>query len=91
MELKRNRQGAVLFSEYTRGKAIEKIVTMSREDVLAEIKESKLKGRGGAGFPTSTKWMLTAAAVDEKKYIICNADEGEPGTFKDRVLLNRIS
>ena len=87
MEHKKNRQGAVLFSEYTRGKSIEKIVKMSREDVLAEVKESKLKGRGGAGFPTSTKWMLTAAAVDEQKYVICNADEGEPGTFKDRVLL----
>jgi len=47
-----------------------------------------LKGRGGAGFPTSTKWMLSAAAVADKKFIVCNADEGEPGTFKDRVLLN---
>lgn len=88
MEIKKKRQGAVLFSDYTRGKAIEKIVKISREDVLSEIKESKLKGRGGAGFPTSTKWMLTAAAVDPVKYLICNADEGEPGTFKDRVLLS---
>lgn len=88
MEMQKNRQGAVLFSDYTRGKAIEKIVKMPREDVLAEVKESKIKGRGGAGFPTATKWMLTAAAVAEKKYVICNADEGEPGTFKDRVLLD---
>lgn len=86
--MKKNRQGAVLFSDYTRGKSIEKVVGMPRGDVLAEVKESKLKGRGGAGFPTATKWMLTAAAVAEKKYIICNADEGEPGTFKDRVLLD---
>ena len=50
-------------------------------------KDFRLKGRGGAGFPTATKWMLTAASVSDKKYIICNADEGEPGTFKDRVLL----
>jgi len=46
-----------------------------------------LKGRGGAGFPCGTKWNLAASASDEEKYIICNADEGEPGTFKDRVLL----
>ena len=91
MEMKKNRQGAVLFSEYSRGKAIEKAVSMPREDVLAEIKESKIKGRGGAGFPTSTKWMLTAAAVAEHKYVICNADEGEPGTFKDRVLLDEFA
>jgi len=51
------------------------------------LKYSALKGRGGAGFPTSTKWMLTAASIADKKYLVCNADEGEPGTFKDRVLL----
>jgi [NiFe] hydrogenase diaphorase moiety large subunit len=60
---------------------------MSREDILFELKESKLKGRGGAGFPTSTKWMLTAASKSDQKFLVCNADEGEPGTFKDRVLL----
>jgi len=60
---------------------------MTREDILFELKDSKLKGRGGAGFPTSTKWMLTAAAKSEEKFLVCNADEGEPGTFKDRVLL----
>ncbi|MBL1211912.1 MAG: iron hydrogenase [Ignavibacteriae bacterium] len=84
---KTERQGAVLFTEYERGIAIKKAVSMNREDILYEIKMSKLKGRGGAGFPASTKWMLTAAAVSDKKYIVCNADEGEPGTFKDRVLL----
>jgi [NiFe] hydrogenase diaphorase moiety large subunit len=47
-----------------------------------------MKGRGGAGFPTATKWMMVAAANSDIKYIICNADEGEPGTFKDRVLLS---
>ncbi len=79
--------GKVLFSQYNRGDAIKKLSGLSREDVLYELKVSKLKGRGGAGFPTSTKWMLTAAAVSQEKYLICNADEGEPGTFKDRVLL----
>lgn len=88
MQNRENRKGAVLFTDYTRGKSIKKAVKMSREDVLYEIKESKLKGRGGAGFPTSTKLMLTAAAKSEHKYVVCNADEGEPGTFKDRVLLS---
>ena len=83
----RKRIGPVLFSEYTRGDGIKQLLTKSREDILFELKSSALKGRGGAGFPTSTKWMLTAAAIAGKKFLVCNADEGEPGTFKDRVLL----
>lgn len=85
--MEEKRKGAVLFSDYERGSAIKKLRDFSREDILFELKESKLKGRGGAGFPTSTKWMLTAAAKSDTKYVVCNADEGEPGTFKDRVLL----
>ena len=81
------RTGPVLFSAYKQGSAVKKAVSLTRDDILFELRESKLKGRGGAGFPTSTKWMLSAAAVADKKYIVCNADEGEPGTFKDRVLL----
>jgi [NiFe] hydrogenase diaphorase moiety large subunit len=83
----RKRIGPVLFSEYTRGDGVKQLLTKSREDILFELKSSALKGRGGAGFPTSTKWMLTAAAIADKKFLVCNADEGEPGTFKDRVLL----
>ncbi len=86
-ELKTERTGPVLFSSYNRGEGIKKALQLNREDILFEIKESGLKGRGGAGFPTATKWMLTAAAKSDEKFIICNADEGEPGTFKDRVLL----
>ncbi len=85
--MKTKREGKVLFSEYNPGESVKKAVGMSRDDILFELKESKLKGRGGAGFPTSTKWMLTAAAKADEKYVVCNADEGEPGTFKDRVLL----
>ena len=85
--VKTERTGPVLFSEYKRGEGIKKALKEKREDILFEIKDSNLKGRGGAGFPTSTKWMLTAAAKADKKFIVCNADEGEPGTFKDRVLL----
>lgn len=87
MENKTVREGEVIFSKYERGASVKKILDNSRNDLLFEIKESKLRGRGGAGFPTSTKWMLTAAAISDKKYVVCNADEGEPGTFKDRVLL----
>lgn len=85
--VKTERTGPVLFSAYKRGEGIKKALKQKREDILFELKDSALKGRGGAGFPTSTKWMLTAAAKAEKKFIVCNADEGEPGTFKDRVLL----
>jgi [NiFe] hydrogenase diaphorase moiety large subunit len=84
---KQERKGPVIFSAYEKLFALKKALSMNREDILLEIKESKLKGRGGAGFPTSTKWMLVAAAKSDKKFVICNADEGEPGTFKDRVLL----
>lgn len=84
---KTERKGIVLFSKYKRGEGIRKAIEIGRENILFELKNSKLKGRGGAGFPIATKWMLTAAATSEEKFLVCNADEGEPGTFKDRVLL----
>lgn len=87
MENKIERKGQVIFSGYKYGEGIKKALSLTPQDILFELKESKLRGRGGAGFPTSTKWMLTAATLDPEKYLICNADEGEPGTFKDRVLL----
>ncbi len=83
----KKRKGDVLFSKYNRGEGIKKALSITREDILFELRDSKLKGRGGAGFPTATKWTIVAAAIADQKYIICNADEGEPGTFKDRVLL----
>ncbi|HVO75408.1 MAG TPA: NADH-ubiquinone oxidoreductase-F iron-sulfur binding region domain-containing protein [Ignavibacteriaceae bacterium] len=86
-KLKTKRTGQVIFSPYSSGEGIKKALSLGRENILFELKSSGLKGRGGAGFPTSTKWMLSAAAVADKKFIVCNADEGEPGTFKDRVLL----
>ncbi len=60
---------------------------ISPEELVNEIKKSGLKGRGGAGFPTGLKWEFAQAESGDKKYMICNADEGEPGTFKDRYLL----
>ncbi len=60
---------------------------MSPEDVIEEVLNAKLKGRGGAGFLTGLKWRFAATAVGDPKYIICNADEGDPGAFMDRALL----
>jgi len=66
---------------------LDKAMKMKPEGIIDAIGKSGLKGRGGAGFPTSLKWKLAAEMDDEQKYVICNADEGEPGTFKDRVIL----
>src|SRR5690606_13572603 len=66
------------------GKAL---TEMTPEEVIEEIKKSGLRGRGGAGFPTGLKWDLTRREKSDKKYVICNADEGDPGAFMDRSLL----
>jgi len=60
---------------------------MKPEEVIAIIKNSGLRGRGGAGFPTGLKWSFVAGTKNPKKYVVCNADESEPGTFKDRLIL----
>ncbi|GAB4300642.1 MAG: NADH-quinone oxidoreductase subunit NuoF [Marinilabiliales bacterium] len=79
--------GKVILTDYEAGSALQKVVERDPEAVIAEVKESNIKGRGGAGFPTGLKWDFAAKAQGDEKYVICNADEGEPGTFKDRVLL----
>jgi NADH-quinone oxidoreductase subunit F len=66
---------------------LKKASTMTPRDVLTEVKTSGLVGRGGAAFPTGVKWEGAAQATGNPKYIVCNADESEPGTFKDRVLM----
>lgn len=69
-------------------KALEKVLTsMSQDDVINEVLESGLRGRGGAGFPTGKKWMFTKMAEGDQKYVVCNADEGDPGAFMDRSIL----
>ena len=68
---------------------LKKALAMSPQEVLNEIQNSNLQGRGGAGFPTGRKWQFVADEESEKKYVICNADESEPLIFKDRVLMNR--
>ena len=69
-------------------KAIEKCIkTMKPEEVIEEVKKSGLRGRGGGGFPTGMKWSFCKASPGDHKYLICNADEGDPGAFMDRSLL----
>ena len=67
--------------------AAEVLTAMTPEDVLEDIEAAQLRGRGGAGFPTFLKWRLAAAARGKPKYILCNGDEGNPGTFMDRALM----
>lgn len=69
-------------------KALGKALTeMTSQEVIDEIKASGLRGRGGGGFPTGLKWQLAANSVDDQKYVCCNADEGDPGAFMDRSVL----
>src|SRR5664279_2907618 len=71
--------------------AVEKALkTMSPDGVLEEVKKSGLRGRGGAGFPTGLKWSFMAKPPGVPRYLVVNADESEPGTFKDRYLMERI-
>jgi NADH-quinone oxidoreductase subunit F len=60
------------------------LTQMTPDSVLDEIKKSKLRGRGGAGFPTAIKWEMMKKVETDKKYIICNADEGDPGAYMNR-------
>ena len=76
-----------IMERYEAGSGVKKALSLARADVIRTIRESGIRGRGGAGFPTAVKWNLCAAAQSPKKFIVCNADEGEPGTFKDRLLL----
>jgi [NiFe] hydrogenase diaphorase moiety large subunit len=85
------KMGPVIFGDYVAGTAIRKAMAVSSQDVIDEVKNSKLRGRGGAGFPTGMKWEFCSKAEDATRYVVCNADEGEPGTFKDRVLLTERS
>jgi len=80
----------IFFKDYEKGKGLSKLRSLKPDEVLELVKESKLSGRGGAFFPTGVKWQFCKDNKADQKYIICNADEGEPGTFKDRVLLNKI-
>jgi NADH-quinone oxidoreductase subunit F len=67
--------------------ALRKVFSMTPKSVVEEVKKSNLRGRGGAGFPTGLKWSFMPPVDERPRYVVCNADEGEPGTFKDRLLI----
>lgn len=91
MENKVLNKVGLIFESIDPKEVLTKAFNMSKDEVIQQVLDSGLKGRGGAGFPTGLKWKYTAAEKDPEKYIVCNADEGEPGTFKDREILDRVS
>ncbi len=80
----------LIFEKVECREILSKALEMKPEEIVQAVLDSGLKGRGGAGFPTGLKWKFTAAEKEPVKYIICNADEGEPGTFKDRQILDEV-
>lgn len=82
----------LIFGEYTtlKYKILENMLKKNPDEIINEMIDSGLKGRGGAGFPTGLKWKFTKEQVSDEKYVVCNADEGEPGTFKDREILSKV-
>ena len=81
----------LIFENIEPKEVLTKSLRMSKDEIIQQVLDSGLKGRGGAGFPTGLKWKYTASEKDPEKYIVCNADEGEPGTFKDREILDRVA
>ncbi|MFZ2909687.1 MAG: NAD(P)H-dependent oxidoreductase subunit E, partial [Candidatus Desulfobacillus denitrificans] len=79
--------GPLTGEAFVPGAALRAMIARGTEATLAEVEAANLRGRGGAGFKTATKWASCRKAEGTAHYVVCNADEGEPGTFKDRVLL----
>lgn len=84
-------RGPVVFAPANPAVALRRAVSEQPPEIIKTIKASRLRGRGGAGFPTGMKWEFTRAAQGDRKFVVCNADEGEPGTFKDRVILTEAA
>ncbi len=82
------RKGPILDNPATLGAAIERAIELGSDGVIDELEKSGLRGCGGAGFATYKKWDICRSAGGDQRFVVCNADEGEPGTFKDRALLN---
>ncbi|NNL63251.1 MAG: NADP oxidoreductase [Woeseiaceae bacterium] len=82
------RKGPLLEMSVRRGSAVERAIEIGADGVIADLETAGLRGCGGAGFPTHRKWDICRSTGSGERYVICNADEGEPGTFKDRMLLN---
>jgi [NiFe] hydrogenase diaphorase moiety large subunit len=85
------RAGGLLGPRYEPGSALKAAIALGRQGMLDEMKRSGLRGRAGAGFATSVKWEICRNAPGADRFVVCNADEGEPGTFKDRVLLSSFA
>jgi [NiFe] hydrogenase diaphorase moiety large subunit len=82
--------GPVIFAPMEKGAAIRAALSMSPEEVIELIGKSRLRGRGGAGFPTAMKWSFCRKTPAKERFLLCNCDEGEPGTFKDRAILMEV-
>jgi [NiFe] hydrogenase diaphorase moiety large subunit len=80
----------LIFEKVDCREIMEKVIQLDPDDICQEVLDSDLRGRGGAGFPTGMKWRFAAKEPGKVKYIVCNADEGEPGTFKDREILDQV-
>jgi [NiFe] hydrogenase diaphorase moiety large subunit len=91
MENKELNKVDLIFEKIDNREVLVKAFKMTKDEIIQEVLDSGLKGRGGAGFPTGLKWKYTSAEKSDEKYVVCNADEGEPGTFKDREILDRVS
>lgn len=80
----------LIFEKVECREVFEQVMKLDPDEICQKVLDSDLKGRGGAGFPTGLKWRFTAQEKDPVKYVVCNADEGEPGTFKDREILDQV-
>ena len=85
-----NKLGYIFSKDCECDDILKNTLAKTKDEVVSELIKSGLRGRGGAGFPIGLKWKFTASQPEEVKYIICNADEGEPGTFKDREILTQV-
>ncbi len=86
-----HRAGDLLSNAEKMGAGLQRFLELGPVGAMAELEASVLRGRGGAGFTTALKWRICRDTASDERYVVCNADEGEPGTFKDRVLLNRYA
>jgi [NiFe] hydrogenase diaphorase moiety large subunit len=91
MEKKGLNKVDLIFEKIDPKEVLTKAFKLKNDQIIQQVLDSGLKGRGGAGFPTGLKWKYTAAVKDPDKYVVCNADEGEPGTFKDREILDQVA
>jgi len=91
MEKKGLNKVDLIFEKIDPKEVLTKAFKLKNDQIIQQVLDSGLKGRGGAGFPTGLKWKYTAAVKEPDKYVVCNADEGEPGTFKDREILDQVA